>query len=66
MTVIRNKLLPALIVGAIALAGAACTKDKMMGDGNMMGDTGSMNKTDGDDMNKMDTGKKTSSDGGMM
>lgn len=47
MTIIRNKILPALIVGAIALAGTACTKDKMMGDGNMMSDTGSMNKMDG-------------------
>lgn len=58
MTIIRNKILPALIVGAIALAGTACTKDKMMGDGNMMSDTGSMNKMDGDN--------KTSSDEGMM
>lgn len=66
MTVMRNKLVPMLIVGAIALAGTACTKDKMMGDGNMMNDSGTMNKMEGDTMNKKDTGKKKSSDDGMM
>ena len=66
MTVIRNKVLAALIVGAIALAGAACTKDKMTGDGSMMSDTGSTHNMDGDHMNKMDTDKKMSSGDGMM
>lgn len=66
MTVIRNKILPALIVGTVALAAAACTKDKMMGDGNMMSDAGTMNKMDGDHMNKMDAGKSMSSDEGEM
>ena len=66
MTVIHNKALPALIVGAIALAGAACTKDNMTGDGNMMSDTGSTHNMDGDNMNKMDTDKKMSPGDGMM
>jgi len=58
MAIIRNKILPMLAISAIALAGAACTKDKMSGDGSMINDTGSMNHMDND--------KKMSDDKGMM
>jgi hypothetical protein len=58
MTIIRKRIVPLLIVGAIALAGVGCTKDKMMGDGNMMSDTGSMNT--------MDSHTKMQGDKGMM
>ena len=59
MTKFRAKVLPMLIVTVVTLAGTACTKDKMMGDGNMMSDTGST-------MHKMDDKANMSKEKGMM
>lgn len=52
----HSKIFAALLIGTFALVGAGCTKDKMMGDGAVRKDSGSMTKMDSDNKTPQDQG----------